>query len=200
MDTPRQIYDMYGFPKELYDYKYPAPGSPEFAAAVQETVVKAQIEADHSWGLDHGTWSVLAHMYPEANIPCFQLSLNTTRDMQYHYDLAAQLAPLRDKGVLIVGSGNIVHNLRMMSMNNSLPYAWAKEFDDEVKARIAERDHKALINYTQFGQAAELSVNSAEHYIPMLYVLALQGANELVTQSNEFVVYGSASMRCFRVG
>ena len=142
MKAPRQIYDMRGFPQELYDYKYPAPGSPDVAAEVQRMVLKTKVEADHSWGLDHGTWSVLAHMYPQANIPCFQLSLNSTRDLQYHYDLAAELAPLRDKGVLIVGSGNIVHNLRMMTMNNSLPFQWAKAFDDEVKARIIDRDRE----------------------------------------------------------
>lgn len=200
MESPRMIYDMYGFPKELYEVKYPCAGSPEMAKAVQEAVVKAQIEADHTWGLDHGTWSIMAHMYPEANIPCFQLSLNKTRDLQHHYDVAAELAPLRDKGVLIVGSGNIVHNLRMISMNNSLPYEWAQNFDQKVKALINDGNHKDLINYKQYGNDALLSVNSAEHYLPLLYVLAQQQAGEKVQHSNEFVVYGSASMRCVRVG
>lgn len=200
MKAPRQIYDMTGFPQELYDFNYPVPGSPEFAALTQETVLKARIEADHSWGIDHGTWSVLAHMYPKADIPCFQLSLDKRRDLQYHYDLAAELAPLREKGVLIIGSGNIVHNLRTLSMDNSLPYVWAKRFDDKVASLITDGNHQALINYKQFGQDAELSVNSAEHYIPLLYVLALQAKGELVRQFSKVVMYGSAGMRCVQVG
>lgn len=184
VDKPKLIYDMYGFPKALYEVTYPCSGSPDIAEEIQKSITHTQIELDHEWGLDHGAWSVLVHMYPDASIPCFQFSLNKTRDLQWHYDLAKELAFLRKKGVLIVGSGNIVHNLRFMRDMFNKPFDWALEFDAKVEALIADGNHQSLINYKTLGSAAEISVNSAEHYIPLLYVLALQQKNETITYTN----------------
>lgn len=184
VDTPKLIYDMYGFPQKLYEVKYPCEGSPDFADEIQKSITHTNVELDHEWGLDHGAWSILVHMYPDASIPCFQFSLNKTRDLQWHYDLAKELAFLRKKGVLIVGSGNIVHNLRYMQYMYNKPFDWALEFDAKVEELIADENHAALINYKSLGEAAEISVNSAEHYIPLLYILALKTKNEKVVYTN----------------
>ena len=200
MKNPRTIYDMYGFPKELYEVQYDCPGAPELAAEVVNSIQKTKVALDHAWGLDHGTWSVLARMYPKADIPCFQMSLDKTRDLQYHYDLAKELAFLRKKGVLIIGSGNIVHNLRYAQFGSVEPYDWAIEFDALSKQAMDDRNHKALINYKEFGKSAELSVNSAEHYIPLLYALALQGNDETLSYTNADIAFRSGSMRCVKVG
>lgn len=184
VDKPKLIYDMYGFPKELYAVKYPVAGSPELAKEITENVKFTEVGLDHEWGLDHGAWSILVHMYPDASIPSFQLSLNYTRDMQWHYDLAKELSYLRKKGVLIVGSGNIVHNLRYMAYMNEKPLDWALEFDAKSEELMNKGDHASLINYKALGSAAEISVNSAEHYIPLLYTLALQQKDEKITYFN----------------
>lgn len=147
-----------------------------------------------------GDWSLLVKMFPEAHIPCLQLSLNRTREMQWHYDLGKDLAKLRKQGVLIIGSGNIVHNLQYARFGQQQPYDWAREFDDIVKTRIDDRDHESLIKYTKFGRAAGLSVNSAEHYIPMLYPLAMRDRDEEVVHFNESIDFGSGGMRCLRIG
>lgn len=183
-EKPEMIYDMYGFPKALYEVKYPAPGSPEIAREIADKVGAAKIETTHEWGLDHGAWSVLTKMFPDASIPCFQMSLNKTRDLQSHYDLAKELAFLRERGVLIMGSGNIVHNLRYMTSFNQSATDWALTFDDHVEKMINDRNHQALVNYEKFGQAGLISVNSAEHYIPLLYILALQEKNETAIYFN----------------
>jgi len=199
---PKMIYDMYGFPRNLYEVDYPAAGSPELAQSIADSISNARIAPTHDWGLDHGAWSVLVKMYPNATIPCFQMSLNKTRDMQAHYDLAKELSFLRDRGVLIVGSGNIVHNLRYMRQFNQVAPDWAKDFDHHVQTMIDDRNHQPLIQYEKFGQSALISVNSAEHYIPMLYALALQEQNEEITYFNHDLGNSliDVSMRCLRVG
>jgi len=153
---------------------------------------------DDEWGLDHGSWSVLCRMFPLADVPVFQLSLDYTQPPQWHYDLAKELAGLRKKGVLIVGSGNIVHNLRLMRMNNPA-FEWAAEFDSKIKNLILEKNHSDIINFNRFGTMAHLSVPSNEHYLPMLYTLALQQKNENVSFFNEQTVLGSVSMRSFTI-
>jgi len=202
VDKPKMIYDMYGFPKKLYEVTYPCDGSPDFANEIQKSISYTNVELDHEWGLDHGAWSILVHMYPDASIPCFQFSLNKTRDLQWHYDLAKELLFLRKKGVLIVGSGNIVHNLRYAQYMYNKPFDWALEFDAKVEELIADRNHTALINYKTLGEAAQISVNSAEHYIPLLYCLALQQKNEKVIYTNHAdkeTLIGSF-MRCLKIG
>jgi 4,5-DOPA dioxygenase extradiol len=200
MHRPRLIYDMYGFPEALYKVKYDCPGHPELAGEMISDVNFTNVTPDLDWGLDHGAWSLLVKMYPEADIPCFQMSLNRTRDMKWHYELGKQLSFLRKKGVLIIGSGNIVHNLQMAQFGRSEPYEWALEFDQAVKEAIIDRNHEKLIDYDKMGKSALLSVNSAEHYIPMLYALALQDKEDGVVQFNERIDFGSGSMRCIKIG
>lgn len=199
---PKMIYDMYGFPKNLYEVNYSSPGSPELAAQISKTIKHTSIAPTHDWGLDHGAWSVLVKMYPEATIPCFQMSLNNTRDLQWHYELGKELSFLRERGVLIVGSGNIVHNLSYMHEFYNPAPDWALTFDQHVADCIASGDYQQLVDYKKFGKAATISVNSAEHYIPMLYTLALQRKNETISYFNESKS-GSlldVSMRCIKVG
>lgn len=200
MDKPKTIHDFYGFPQELFDVQYEAPGAPEFARIVTETVTSTPVSEDYSWGLDHGTWSVLVKMYPEADIPVFQLSLNRNTSSEQHYALAKELAPLRSKGVLIIGSGNIVHNLRLADLSDDTPYAWAAEFDALSKKLIETRAHDKLIDYHELGTAAQLSIPTPEHYLPMLYAIALQGKEEPIRFFNEELVFRSGSMRSMRIG
>lgn len=196
MDQPKTIYDMYGFPKELYEVKYDCPGSPELAKIIQSGTSDNTIQLDHDWGLDHGTWSVLVKMYPEANIPVIQLSLDRSLTPQQHYDLAKQLQPLREKGILILGSGNIVHNLRYASFaEKPTPYDWALEFDEKSKELINSFDHQSLINYNSLGTAAQLSIPTPEHYLPLLYILANQTAKDKLKFFNEEMAFASGSMR-----
>ncbi len=197
-ESPRTIYDFYGFPKELYEVSYPAPGAPDLAMQVQG-MVQAPVRTDLSWGLDHGAWSVLTRLYPEANVPVVQLSLNRSLTPQQHYDLARQLRPLRDQGVLILGSGNAVHNLRIMRWGDSA-YEWAEEFDRRVKGWIETRDHDALVHYERAGKEASLSIPTNEHYLPLLYALALQERDEPVRFFAEGVTLGSISMRSVLIG
>ncbi len=195
---PRQIYDFYGFPEELYRVKYNPPGSPAHAEETAALVPGTQLET--GWGLDHGAWAVLKHMYPGQNIPAFQLSIDYGKPMDYHFELGRQLAPLRERGVLILGSGNIVHNLRLYF--NSAPGAafdWAVEFDQTVKQKILDGDHKGLVDYTKLGEAAMLSVPTPDHYIPMLYTLGAANASERADFFHEGVE-SSMSMRCFTLG
>ncbi len=196
------IYDMYGFPEKLYKVQYPAPGSPEMATEISDTVRSGPVTPTLEWGLDHGAWSVLTRMFPEAIIPCFQMSLNRTRDLQWHYELAKELAFLRERGLLIMGSGNIVHNLRYMSQMNQPAADWALAFDQHVEKKIIDQDHKALINYEKFGQAGLISVNSAEHYIPLLYTLAVQEKNESISFFNHDIGETNMDMmmRCVKIG
>ena len=199
MEKPRTIYDFYGFPPELYAMKYPAPGSPELARRVREVVGADASTPDLAWGLDHGTWSVLARLFPKADLPVIQLSLDVTKTAQEHYELGQQLKPLRDEGVLIVGSGNIVHNLRMVVFDG-LAYAWAVEFDGKVRQWMIDDAHEGIIQYDKQGIEAELAINSAEHYKPLLYVLGAKEPGEKVNFFTEKVFHGSISMRSARIG
>jgi len=199
MEKPRTIYDFYGFPPELYAKNYPAPGSPELAGRIIELVGADEIAPDLTWGLDHGTWSVLVRMFPNANIPVVQLSLDVAKIAQKHYDLGRQLKPLRDEGILILGSGNIVHNLRMVVFED-IAYDWALAFDGMVKQWILDEDHESIIQYHKQGREAALSINSAEHYKPLLYVLGAQDRGEPVNFFAEEVWGGSVSMRSVRIG
>ena len=197
--NPRTIHDFMGFPQELFNKQYPAPGAPDYAKLTAETLKKTHVELDSEWGLDHGSWSVLCRMFPFADVPVFQLSLDYTKAPDWHYQLAADLASLRKKGVLIIGSGNMVHNLGLMRWNNQ-PFEWASEFDNTLRQLILDRNHDALIHYDRLGTIANLSIPTNEHYLPMLYTLALQEKNESLVFFNEQTLMGSISMRSFRIG
>jgi 4,5-DOPA dioxygenase extradiol len=199
MDQPKTIYDFYGFPPELYAKTYPAPGSPQLAQRVVELVRPVEVQPDLSWGLDHGTWSVLARLFPQADVPVVQLSLDRGKSPQAHYDLGGQLKPLRDEGVLIVGSGNIVHNLGMIVWEDTA-FDWAVEFDAKVKRWILDEDHAAIIDYPKQGRAAALAINSAEHFKPLLYALGAGEPGEPVSFFAEKLWGGSLSMRSLRIG
>lgn len=194
MERPQTIHDFGGFPKELFDQQYPAPGAPDYARLTQEMVKSVSVHADYEWGLDHGTWSFLLPMYPQADIPVYQLSLDYDKPMQYHYNLAKELAGLREKGVMIMGSGNIVHNLRMLNFSGPT-YDWAIEFDQQIKGFIENQNHQSIINYSDLGAAAKLAVPTPDHFLPLLYIIALQEKNESVTFFNETTDLGSISMR-----
>ncbi|GGC12031.1 dioxygenase [Marinobacterium zhoushanense] len=197
---PDTIHDFGGFPQALFDVQYRAPGSPEGAALVQTLTRQASGQAlvrlDDKQGLDHGTWSVLSRMYPDADIPVFQLSIDYHRPMAYHYQLAQQLSTLRERGVLIIGSGNIVHNLRAVRMIDG-GYDWALAFNQRIKELLLDGDHQSILNYPQFGQAAQLSVPTPDHYIPMLYAIGLQRANDRLEFFNDSVTRGAISMSSF---
>ncbi len=202
MAQPKTIHDFYGFPGELYEVQYPAPGSPELAERVRDLVGSTAVRLDdgYSWGLDHGAWSVLRRMYPRADIPVVQLSLDRTQHPRFHYDLASELLPLRHEGVLIVGSGNIVHNLRLLQWDADRPYPWAAGFDRQAAELILAGEHDRLVAYPALGEAARLSIPTNEHYLPLLYALALQQPDEPVAFFAEGLVYGSISMRSLRIG
>jgi 4,5-DOPA dioxygenase extradiol len=199
MQAPRTIHDFYGFPRPLFDKQYPAPGSPELAARIVELLSESKVTPDFSWGLDHGTWSVLCQMYPQADVPVIQLSLDRSHEADYHYELGHKLRHLRQEGILILGSGNIVHNLRMMVWEDTA-FDWAVEFDANVARWILENDHDSIIHYEKQGQAGILSVNSAEHYLPLLYILGVGDKDEPVSFFADKVWGGSLSMRCVRIG
>ena len=203
MDAPRTIHDFGGFPPELYEEQYPAPGSPELAAEVKSLIKKTTIGLDYKWGLDHGTWVVLKHLYPNADVPVVQLSLDFNKDALYHYELAKELAPLRDKGILIIGSGNMVHNLRMVAWDkiNDPEYGfdWAIEAHKKMKEFILKDDHQPLIDYRLQGKAFELAIPTPEHYLPLLYILALKEEDEKVTLFNEKIIAGALSMTSVKI-
>ncbi len=195
MQQPRTIHDFCGFPEQLYSVQYPAPGSQQVASETREQLSPVKVELDQNWGLDHGCWSVLRHMFPDATIPVMQLSLDYTRSPQAHYDLARNLSGLRRKGILVIGSGNMVHNLRMVNWYKpSGGHDWAEETNEKIKKLILARDHKTLTCYASPGQEMALAIPTAEHYLPLLYALALQEKNESVSIFNDKVVYGSVSM------
>jgi 4,5-DOPA dioxygenase extradiol len=195
METPRTIHDFGGFPQELFDVQYAAPGNPELAKETASLIHKTEVALDHEWGLDHGTWSVIRRMYPKANIPVLQLSIDYTKPPQYHYELAGELEALRKKGVLIVGSGNMVHNLRIMDWNKQTTgFDWAIEMNEKFKSLIHTNDHKSLIDFENLGQAAKLSIPTSEHYLPLLYVLGLKSEKDKVSFFNDNLTMGSISM------
>lgn len=202
MEQPPTIHDFGGFPKALFDVDYPAPGNPALAKETAALITTAPVELAHDWGLDHGTWTIARHMYPEAHIPILQLSIDYTREPAYHYRLAAELFHLRSKGVLIMGSGNMVHNLRMLSwsMINGGGYDWALEMDDTFKQLIQTNNHQGLIHYEKLGNAARLAIPTPEHYLPLLYTLGLQSAKDEVSFFNEKAVGGSLTMTSVKIG
>ena len=198
MEKPKTIYDFYGFPPELYAMQYPAAGSPDLARRIQGLVKPVEVTQDQSWGLDHGAWSVLSRLFPHADVPVIQLSLDQGISPQAHYDLGRQLGTLREEGILIIGSGNVVHNLGRVAWEDTA-FEWAAEFDDRVKHWILDGNHEALIGYQTQGPSAALAINSAEHYKPLLYVLGAIRPGESVHFFAEKVTLGSISMRSFRV-
>jgi 4,5-DOPA dioxygenase extradiol len=199
MAQPKTIHDFGGFPPELYRQEYPAPGSPELAQRAQALLGPGAVALDQSWGLDHGTWSVLIRMFPKADIPVVQLSLDASQPEAYHYNLAKGLRPLRQEGVLVMGSGNIVHNLRLLSFDER-PLDWAVEADGVTKEMIESGDHQGLIDFPHSSRAARLAVPTNEHYLPLLYVLAQQEAGEGLSFFNDQMSLGSLSMRSIMIG
>lgn len=198
MDFPETIHDFGGFPQALFDVQYPAPGNPVLAKETASLLHSAHVELDHDWGLDHGTWSVVRHMYPDAKIPVLQLSIDYTKTSQYHFDLAKELYDLRKKGVLIIGSGNMVHNLRMVSFENmntpGFGFDWALKMNDTFKQLISDGDFQPLINYERLGAESKLAIPTPEHYLPLLYSLGLKGKNDRVSFFNDQAVAGSLTM------
>ncbi|MCX9026509.1 MAG: 4,5-DOPA dioxygenase extradiol [Candidatus Methanoperedens sp.] len=208
MEKPEMIYDFYGFPRELYELKYACPGSPDDARYVTEIVQKTHVKCNYDWGLDHASWAVLRHMYPDADIPVFEMSLDYSfnewnpKPLQYHYDIASELADLRNRGVLIIASGNIVHNLGLIDFQDidAQPYEWAVEFDELVKSYLINKNHKELVNFKEMDKYASLAVPTLDHYLPMIYAIALQGKAETLKFTYEGFQNGSISMRCFQIG
>jgi 4,5-DOPA dioxygenase extradiol len=198
-DKPETIHDFYGFPRELFNVRYPAPGDAALARRVASLVTTERVRNDPGRGLDHGAWSVLIAMYPAADIPVVQLSMDTSLPGRHHYDLARLLAPLRDESVLVVASGNIVHNLRLFSFHDARPLPWAGRCDEELRGLIAGRRHDELIEYPARHAEARLAVPTPEHYLPLLYALALQEPGETTEMFNTQVV-GSISMSSVVIG
>jgi len=201
MERPKTIHDFYGFPPELFNVEYPAPGHPPLAIEIQSTIKTTSIELDQQWGLDHGCWSVLTHMYPSADIPVVQLSLNRTKNAQWHFDLGKELAQLRSNGVLIIGSGNLVHNLSLVDWSNpDGGYPWAEEARTMFNDYIRNNNVQALINYTSLRRSAALAIPTPEHFLPLLYILGAKQTNESVTLFNDKLVMGSLSMTSLLIG
>jgi 4,5-DOPA dioxygenase extradiol len=209
MEHPKTIHDFGGFPKSLFDVEYPAPGSPAIAQETASLIKSTNVGMDHDWGLDHGAWSVVKQMYPQANIPMIQLSIDYHQSPQYHYDLAKQLMGLRKKGVLILASGNMVHNLGMIQFPKNAgsdPFSaeygfdWTLELNKIFKDKIAHGDHKALINYEQLHKAAKLGIPTPDHYYPLLYAMALQDKKDDISFFNDKAVGGSLTMTSVKIG
>jgi 4,5-DOPA dioxygenase extradiol len=201
MEHPPTIHDFGGFPKSLFEVQYPAPGDPKLAAETASLIHTAAVGLDHDWGLDHGAWTVVRHLYPDANIPVLQLSIDYTQGPAYHYALGKELASLRKKGILILGSGNMVHNLRMISweMIQGGGFDWAIEMNDTFKNLISEGRHDDLIHYERLGPAARLAIPTPEHYLPLLYALSLQEKNEQASFFNDKPIGGSLTMTSVKI-
>jgi 4,5-DOPA dioxygenase extradiol len=204
MNNPRTIHDFGGFPPELYAVQYPAPGSPKLAEKTKNLVTKTDVGLDQKWGLDHGCWSVVKHLYPKADVPVIQMSLDYGKDARYHYDLAREIAALRRKGILIVGSGNLVHNLGMVAwdrMNDDeYGYDWALEANEKMKKYILSGDYQKLINYKSQGRAFDLAIPTPEHFLPLIYSLALHESGDNITIFNDKAVGGSLTMTSVKIG
>lgn len=207
MQKPKTIHDFGGFPRELFEVEYPAPGNPELAEMTKSLIGTTDVGLDHDWGLDHGAWSVVRQMYPEANIPVLQLSIDYHKPPSYHYELAKELMPLRKKGVLILASGNMVHNLGMVSvpggdlrkLNQEYGFDWAHEMNSIFKEKIANGDHRALIEYEKLHAAAKLAVPTPDHYYPLIYSLALQRKGEETSFFNDKAIGGSLTMTSVKI-
>lgn len=204
MDNPPTIHDFGGFPQALFDVQYPAPGSPKLAHETKRIITKTDVLLDDKWGLDHGAWSVVKHLYPDASVPVIQMSIDYTQPASYHYELAQELASLRHKGVLIIGSGNMVHNLRMVAWDklNEAGFAWdwAQEAKEKMKNYILDGNHQALIDFRNQGKAFDLAIPTPEHYLPMIYSLALKDKQDDLILFNDNSVGGSLAMTSLKIG
>lgn len=200
--APKTIHDFGGFPRELYQVEYPAPGDPDLARRVQQMLAPLPVTLDERWGLDHGTWSVLRHVYPQADVPIVQLSIDETQPASFHFELGAKLAPLREEGVLIVGSGNLVHNLHAYGWGRHVPdpYDWAVRFEEQARQMMQAGEFNPLIQYDKLGRDAQLAIPTPDHYLPLLYVVATQQEREVITFPVEGVDGGSISMLAVKVG
>ncbi len=203
MQHPPTIHDFGGFPQALFDVQYPAPGSPELAQETKNIITQTEVGLDDKWGLDHGAWSVIKHLYPNADIPVIQMSIDYSQPAKYHYELAKELNSLRHKGILIIGSGNMVHNLRLVAwrkLNENFAFDWAIEANELMKKYILNGDHQNLIDFRSQGKAFELAIPTPEHYMPLLYALALKEENEKITLFNDQPVGGSLTMTSVKIG
>jgi len=204
MEHPKTIHDFGGFPQKLFDVQYPAPGNPSLALDTTKLVTSTKVELDHEWGLDHGVWTVVRHMYPNANIPVLQLSIDYGKPAQFHYDLGKELLALRKKGVLVIGSGNMVHNLGAVAWDKlnepEYGYDWAIEMNTVFKDKINKGDVKSLIDYTKLHKASSLAIPTPDHYFPLLYTLGLQTQNDTITFFNDKAVGGSLTMTSVKIG
>jgi len=209
VEKPKTIYDFYGFPDELYRLAYSCPGSPDDAKLITQLVKTPVVKCDYSWGLDHASWAVLKHIYPKAEIPVIEMSLDYSpyngwnrQSLQYFYELGRQLNPLRDEGILIIGSGNIVHNLRVVDMDNmdAKPFEWAIEFDQKVKRDLLGRNHRDLLDCRNTSRATSLSVPTLDHYLPMICAIGMQEKDDALKFIYEGFQNRSISMRCFKIG
>lgn len=204
MKLPKTIHDFYGFPQELYQVQYPAKGNPELARETQKLLNPVLVELDETWGLDHGAWSVIKHLYPGADVPVIQLSIDYTQPPQFHYDLAKKLNILRNKGILIIGSGNIVHNLRLVDFKNfhkdNYGYDWAIEARQKINTWLGDENFQPVIQYEKQGKAISLAVPTPDHYLPLIYTLGLKGKNEKMKLFNDKLLAGSLSMTSLRIG
>lgn len=203
MKNPKTIHDFGGFPKALFEVQYAAPGSPELAEETKSIIKNTEVGLDFNWGLDHGAWSVAKHLYPNADIPIIQMSLDYNKSPQFHYELGQEIASLREKGILIIGSGNMVHNLGRVAWDKlndeEYGYDWAIEASEKMKNFILNDNHKPLINYESEGQAFKLSIPTPEHYLPLLYVLSLKEKNEKITLYNDKAIAGSITMTSVKI-
>ncbi|OYX84670.1 MAG: 4,5-DOPA dioxygenase extradiol [Flavobacteriales bacterium 32-34-25] len=203
MEMPRTIHDFGGFPKELFAVQYPAKGNPELALETSKLLLSTEVELDHEWGLDHGAWSVIKHLYPEANVPVIQLSIDYSKSPQYHFELAQKLSALRHKGILIIGSGNIVHNLRLVDFYNmdidNYGFDWAIEAREKVNSYLLDGNFQALIDYEKHGQALQLAIPTPEHYLPLIYTLGLKEKQEELSLFNDKLLGGSLSMTSVKI-
>lgn len=202
MQNPPTIHDFGGFPQALFDVQYPAPGSPELAEETKKLITNTEVGLDDNWGLDHGAWSVIRHLYPNADIPVIQMSIDYTKPASYHYELAKQISSLRQKGVLIIGSGNMVHNLRMVAwrkLNEEFAFDWATEANEKMKSHIMSGDFQPLIDFKSQGRAFDLAIPTPEHYLPLLYTLALKDENEKISLFNDKPVGGSLTMTSVKI-
>jgi 4,5-DOPA dioxygenase extradiol len=202
MDRPRTIHDFGGFPRPLYEARYPASGDPELAARVQKLVAPVDVELDQQWGFDHGTWSVLCHVFPGADVPVVQLSINETHSADFHYQVGKSLGPLRDEGVLVMGSGNLVHNLHAYAWGRHPvePFDWAVRFEKQARALLQDGDHEPLVAYDTLGRDAMLSAPTPDHYLPLMYVMGASTKDDAVTFPVEGIDGGSVSMLTVRFG
>lgn len=204
MEMPQTIHDFGGFPRELYEVRYPAKGNPELAETTKSLLHPTLVELDEKWGLDHGTWSVLRHLFPDADIPVIQLSIDYTKPPQYHFELAQKLAQFRDKGILIIGSGNIVHNLGLVDFHNfhkdDYGYDWAIEARSKFNSYLLDGNFQSMIDYHKESRAVQLAIPTPEHYLPLLYVLGLKHKNEELSLFNDKLLAGSLSMTSVKIG